>query len=635
MSQEATIRAKTDAWVEHDSPNANHGSSAKLRLRSDDTGHGRQAFVHFKRPFPKDRQIIQALLRVYRKEDWSASHPILVRRVTESWKEDRATWGNKPGTDAPSEVTFTAPAGSDGDLFEIDVTALCQDWADGDDCHGFRLVLGDDESHAIYATESPKDGTTPKLYAEWTQAPYPPSNLSPAGGDAVSVASPRLNYRFTDHSGKSSKQGSVQVQVFTDPGDPVGSMLFDSGKVAHTRSSYPLAGHYALAEGDVVWWRVKVWDTADFASGWSNAAQFVRTAKGDVTILSPPASPANIVDDLTPVVLFSYTGGGVLKRVRLILSEVKPSGELKRLYEFKDQTVDPTFNAITLEKRRAGKVRSLIQSGKTYRIQIFAHDDVDRAQTAGDPTFAYAQRDFTYQRAGVPDPILTLTAVAEAAGQAYTKGRPKVHLTFTCATAPDAFCLVVDGVEVLPRIDPADVATLTAGQYEMDFWGAIDGELSTYEVERVVTNVGSGSRQHSAGNPTDDATVDVRGKWLVDEDDSLAVQITNAEQVDLELGESGDTKFPVGSRRPFRVTDGVRGNEGSAAGVVRSEAEKDDFLALKGRMKELRYLQGKLNVPVVLGQAGAPPRSATSEKDWWLVSTEMFQVDEFFDVVGR
>jgi hypothetical protein len=163
---------------------------------------------------------------------------------------------------------------------------LCQDWADGDECHGFRLVLGDDESHAIYATESPKGGTNPKLYAEWTQAPYPPSNLSPAGGDAVSVASPRLTWRFTDHSGKSSKQGSAQVQVFTDPDDPVGTMLFDSGKVAHTRWSYPLAGNYALAEGDVVWWRVKVWDTADFASGWSNAVQFVRTAKGDVTILS-------------------------------------------------------------------------------------------------------------------------------------------------------------------------------------------------------------------------------------------------------------------------------------------------------------------------------------------------------------
>lgn len=625
MSESTTVKVHVDTWVDHGAQYKSHGGGAKLRIRGDGSGQGHNSLMFARTPFDRGDTIKSATLRVYRHNDWGAGMTLRVRRVTEKWKENHANWHNQPAADNASEVVFNAPAGNDKDEFAIDVTPLYIDASGGDPYHGLKIVADEDDKRSLYSSESPVSGVNPKIDFEWTHAPYPPSNLHPGGGHIVSSASPTLGWRFSDNAGKSTTQGSSQVQISASE-DFTGALLYDSGKVANEKWIWNLAGRYALNAGDTVYWRVKVWDEDDLASGWSDTVHFTRIDKFDLEITNPQASPLNYVDDLTPPISFTVTGG-TLARVKMKVSEVKADGSLRTWYEFKEQAVDPAFNSITIPRKFH------LVSGKTFRVQLYAWDDLDRTSTPGDRARVYAQRDFTYQRSGVPAPVDTLTA-DPAYGDLFAEGQPKIKLTWTRVTEPDWFCLVVDDVEVFPRIEPADVMTDTPGEYSIDYWRGTNGVSSKYEVEAVVTDPVIGSRQHSSGNPTDTATPDVRGKWLVDEDDSLAVQIIGGDQPTFDIGESGTTNFPVGGRIPIRTTDSVRGHEGSASGLLRNTAIKDQFLELKGRMKPLRYMQQRFNIPVRLAEVSVAPHSTTSEMEGYDVSLNMFQLDEFFDVVG-
>lgn len=608
MSTSVTVRAHTDTWLEHDSPRANHGAGAKIRLRSDDTDHGRHGLIFFDRPFPLGATITSAILRLYVKGGWSGVHTITARRITDPWKENRVTWANQPSASDTNLATVVVTDVDDGDEVTLDLTDLFADVSSGDTYDGLKLSLSEDEARALYSSDSPKPGITPKLDVEWSSAPYPPSNLQPAGGRAVSIASPILAWRFSDKRG-STKQGWSQVQV-SDSAD-FSAPLYDSGKVANVRHSWNLAGELVIPTDVTRWWRVRVWDEAGLVSGWSNAVQFERVAQGNLTIVNPAPAPDNIVDETSPPI--TWSSDVALERIRLVLDRVKDNGGLQELYEFKEQVVEAGFDSITLPE-------NLLKSETTFRVRLFGWDTVDRQGTPGDPPFIFAQRDFTYERAGTPAPVETLQAAAFG---------PVVRLTWTRTTEPDYFCLVVNGEEVLQRIDPDDVL-VDVGTYQLDYWRAISGEETTYEVEAVV--VDTGRKKHSAGNQIRTATTEVKGKYLVDEDDGLVVHIKGGEQANLEIAESGTTYRLPGNRRPVRITDSIGGHEGPISGVL-DPGQEADFLELKGRDTVLRYIQSKTNVPVRLAESAAPPDSSRLG-NYYLASTTILQVDEFFDVEG-
>jgi hypothetical protein len=194
---------------------------------------------------------------------------------------------------------------------------------------------------------------------------------------------------------------------------------------------------------------------------------------------------------------------------------------------------------------------------------------------------------------------------------------------------PDYFQLKINGKEVGGYIDPTEVL-VSGTTYRMDWWRA-SGSLDTYEVEAVVRSSSTAPYKHSAGNATATAQIKVKAKWLVDEDDSTAVQIMGAEQATFEIGESATTHYPVGNQAPTRVIDAIRGYEGTPSGLLgpNEATAEGDFLALKSRRRKVfRYIQSTKNVPVILGQMTHSPDS-TRQGNWFIGSVAVIQVGEF------
>lgn len=350
---------------------------------------------------------------------------------------------------------------------------------------------------------------------------------------------------------------------------------------------------------------------------------FTRKAKPALAITSPPVPPGNTVRDLSPPVVWSAPAAPRVQTAYEVTLLVQLLGAFWEIWR-KPRTAGTATTVTIPEPGKDGS--PLIQSGRTYRVRVRRWDDVDRRASPGDPDYVEAVREFTYVRDGTPAPPTNLNATPIDA---------KVRLTWSRVGTPDRWSIKVNGVEVR-RIAGAELST-GGNNYAYDYWLAVSGEVNTFEVEAVVLT--GGELLHSGGaggaNPTAQATTKPGGKWLVDPTDSTAVQIAGAEQISLELGEDGTTFTLPGRRSPVRITDNIRGLEGSVSGTLVSSADKAKFEDLKGRMAELRYIQQKLNIPVRLEEVGGPvPVSTTSDKDWWQVEFSLFQTDEFIPVVG-
>lgn len=608
---DAAVRSHSDAWVSADEEHKNHGKGVRLWVRSNDTTNGRRAFVSFAKPHPHNDNlvVVGATLKLWLRGSWSGTQEVTAQRVTETWKENRITWANQPDITAVGEATETVTNGDDRDALEIDVTDIMQDAASGGDWFGFCLKLDDDNLRAFYSSDAPQDPFHPKLEVEWGVPPYPPTNLSPAGNGVISIANPVLSWRFTDHR-QDTTQGSSQVQISTST--DFSSTVYDSTKQTNTLHRWPLAGEYNVPAGVTRYWRVKVWDDADNPSGWSDTARFQRIAKGTITIVNPGISET--VDDLTPSIEWTFSGDQ--DRVRLRLLEIKADATTVERFQYATQK--NTIDHLTIPRRNK---HPIIKTGHDYRVQLYIWDTEDRISTPKDPAYAFAQRNFTYDRDGSPDPVSTLTA--DLFG-------PGVTLTWERASTPDWFCLRVDDEEVLHRIEPVDVATVTPGEYRMTYWESVPRTAHTYEVEAV--EVIGGHSVHSANNDFAIKTTQPTGIWLIDDDADDAVLIdANAETPDLSIGESATTYNPVGNRRPVRFTDAIRGYEGTFGGQVATSAARDTFLDLKGRDKELRAVIANLNIPIWLEEVSAAP-VPIPDTERYQVSFAFFQSGEYFDI---
>jgi hypothetical protein len=158
---------------------------------------------------------------------------------------------------------------------------------------------------------------------------------------------------------------------------------------------------------------------------------------------------------------------------------------------------------------------------------------------------------------------------------------------------------------------PADLF-VSGTTYRYEWFGSRAGAEHEFEVEAVVQVGGAGTPyEHSDGNATDTATRQQFAIYLVDEADGTWVQLDGQVPADFAIGESGSTHELPGRREPVRIVDGIRGYEGAVGGNVETEAQRDTFNDLKGRLKVLRLLIGSLSIPVLLeeasvGQSPAP-----------------------------
>ncbi len=548
------------------------------------------------------------VLRV--KDDWSGSHDVTATRITETWKENRITWTNAPAVTTQNQATENVTDAEDGDEVDIDVTDILGDIALGDDWFGIRLELDDDVARTFYSSDAPKGSYHPQLEVSWGFAPYPPTDLDPSGGQVVGIATPVLQWRFPDIVQENTQAASrVQISTSTSFASPA----YDSGKQSNTIHRWPLAGETTIPDGTTRYWRVQTWDDQNRVSGWSDTASFSRVAKGVITFVNP--GPSNTVDDLTPLVSWTFTG--TQERVQLTLQEILPDKTLRQRWD--SGAHHYTADHLTIPNR---KKHPYIKSGHNYRFQLKIWDDEDRAGLSNDKTYSYAQINFTYSRAGVGSAVLSLTATVSAIAA------PAVVLTWTRATTPDWFALVANGEEVYHRLEPADYATGVAGQYQFTYWGAEPREATTYEIE-AVTQTGDHA-QHSSGNPTRTVTTNPSGVWLIDDDADEAVILKGTDTPSITIGESGTTYDLVGNRAPVRIVDSIRGYEGSFSGLVQTAAARDVLLELKGKDKELRVVIANLNFPVWLEEVTVSPM-AIQGGEMHEAGFTFFQSDEFFD----
>jgi hypothetical protein len=398
---------------------------------------------------------------------------------------------------------------------------------------------------------------------------------------------------------------NVQVSTSTDFTAPA----YDSGFVTDDRTMFDLTGRYTVPASSMRWWRARGRDLDGGISDWSDKWQFQYVALPTLTLVNP-SSGSPVVHDLTPPISWTYPGQA---QFEVLLFRKRGDGTWKR---------SGTCRVTRAPSPRSTCPPARSSRAQTYLVKVRAWDGVARQSLAGAPKYAEVSQQFTYTRDGTP------AAVSRLTGTLYGPG---IALTWTDATQPDYYSIRVNGVEVIPRIEPADVL-ISGTNYGYLYLRGKHGDPQTIEVERVVNS--AGNLFHSGSNPTVTETPSVLGKWLCDDDPAspLAMQIMGREQSNFDIGESGESLNPLNYRKTVRIIDAVRGFEGGVSGTLGADDTADSFLDLKGRNKRLRYIAQHVNVPVELAESGLSPNAEASGQ--WVASFNMFQQGEFFDVVG-
>lgn len=606
------VRSRIDTFANEAAPKQNYADGVKLSLNGGVSADNRQAFIFLARPFPLGSSILEATLKLHLAGAWTGTQTVTAKRITASWKENKLTWDDRPAASVTNSASVTVTGGTDAQEIELNLAPMLSDVSAGDEWYGVRLELDADATRKLYSSDYPQASLRPVLELNWVVPPLPPSQLSPAGEQSVSVSHPTLSWHFRDREQETQTESQVQISAtesFTTP-------EYDSGWVANTVEQWDLGdtAYVGVTDGQTRFWRVRVKDEASLSSDWSDTEEFARNTKGALTIVNPAAAPNDYVEETTPPLDWTFTGRTQTRAVvkLLLLDDVDLPKKLLERWVVKTGT-------------RVHVPRKTLKSVETYRMVVRAWDDFDRAETPGDPAYVEASRDFTYNRSGTPAAVTALTAVPSTT-------EPKVVLTWERALQPDYFSLRVDGKEVEDRIDPEDVF-VSGTTYSMDWWLASPREVHIYEVEAVV--VTTGKLKHSDGNSTATATVETTGIWLVDADDGTVVEIKGMDDLNFSIREVSETHDMVGSRRPVTITELIGGYTASFGGYILSRAGRDAMLALKGRIAtELRLIVKDYNIPVELG-ADTQITPRPESQDRYDVSGTVVQVDDWpMDLTG-
>jgi hypothetical protein len=206
-------------------------------------------------------------------------------------------------------------------------------------------------------------------------------------------------------------------------------------------------------------------------------------------------------------------------------------------------------------------------------------------------------------------------------------------LEWTRTTRPDYFALKVDDQAVDDRLVPSVIETTPGGStYRITYWGAQPGVSHVYDIVAVTLDAG----QFKESNPvTDSVVVEPIGIWLMQPELDLAIPIMGKEQPSEVVGESATTFEPIGRRSPVRITDAVRGYEGSISGLIIDYADvtadeyRDTLMEMKANLgsEHTRLAFGRRNIPVILEEISCPP-SAQFE-GYYEVSVAYRQSAEF------
>jgi hypothetical protein len=587
------------------------------------TGNRKYGLIYFARPFPLGATILSATLRLYQIGAESATHTVQLRRLTQGWRLSQATWNYQPADTTTGQVQVTKPGSPAGTEWAFDVTAHMQAVADGAYWSGWKILNTLNDYLNFYSAQA----TTgkPTLEVVWANQPDAPTTLSPSGNRAVSVAKPVLRWDFTDVAGDTTL-AAIQVQI--NPTNVWTAPAFDSGVVATTLPQLDLAttSYAGLADGASTYWRVRVQDGAGLWSDWSAGHQFQRQTKGTLTIDNPPAS--GLISEPTPPIIWHFTG----RTPAAYQVWVTPYVTAPVFYTPPYTTPDPTADRYASNEnsrilyntgKRAPWTESItlpagvIQDDSSYTVHVRVWDTIDRESTPGDPPWVEAAQTFLYDYDATVDPVTSLAATD-------LTPNPGATLTWSRATAPDSFVIRRNGVIIASGVDPADFNTGSTTYAYTDLW-ADPNKPVTWRVDAVVNG------RTSASNPTVTKTLKTKGIWLTDHGRNIQVLLWGDDPGTWAMGEQAETHTPLGASHAIRITQALRGFEGSINARLRPTDTKTlaqqeaDLWTLKstpGRTYTL--LLSNVVAQVVIGNLVIAPTDYDDEKhvsfDFWQVA---------------
>lgn len=585
-----TLRNGNDAYVAESTPSRNYSNSVNLVCK---TGAGTQfqSYIYFALPpatYHQGVTILDAKLKLYLVSPETATHTINVRRITTlSWLLSTINWSNKPVSTTTNQATVVMSGTSAvGRELVFDVTAMMQVVSDGGAYGGFHIV--NDINDYLYLGSTQHATYKPVLEITWSDDPIAPSTLSPSGNRAVALAKPVLRFDFTDVAGSTQLQ-SVQVQinatnVWTAPS-------FDSGTVATTTPQLDLAttAYAGLTAGSSTWWRVRVQDGAGLWSDWSNGAQFQRQNKSTLTITNPPVS--GLITEPTPPI--TWTFGGTQTAWQVYVTPANATSSI--LYN--TGKVAGTALAHTLPD-------GVLKDDSSYTLFLRVWDNVSREATPGDTAWVEASRNFTYSYDAATAAVTSLAATD-------LTPVPGVTLTWSRSTAPDSFAIRRDGKIIASNLLPGTLST-GGTNYAYTDRAADPRKAVTWRVDAIVNG------KTSNASPTVTKTLNPIGTWLQDPSRGIAVRLLGREPGTWAMGETAATYNPIGGTKGVRVTQSLRGFEGSVQGTIMAGAgisstvaqQVTDFLALKataGRIYLLTPTGSDFTITVVCGNMVAAP----------------------------
>lgn len=582
-----------DAWVREGKPGQNNGDTPALRVKSGTDP--RRAFIRFSRAFPLGSSITRADVSLTIKQAFTGTKTFTLRRALPKWSEGQVNWNNQPAVTGDG-VTEEVTDGQVGQVITFDCKPIFQEVSDGGAYSGLRLVTDSTTAVVFYSSEAAVDGVHPFMDVDWSEAPEPPTDLAPS--DLLTyLTHPYLSWTYRDLAGN-TEQASAQIQISTV--SDFSTVEWDSTKFALTESGYDLASSTypgLPTDGSARYWRVGVWDGTDLASGYSDPALVAYAAKGDLTL----QSPTEVVLETTPPV--SWTLDDATQESYIILLEVLQGSKWEALW--RTGIVASTDNSVTIPK---GRVKSTTD---TYRVTVSVFDDEERYNSPTEAPQVVAQQEFTFEKSATITPVSDLTADI-------TPGAPQVVLEWTYATQPDAWSIVVDGEEV-DQVEAQELF-VSGTTYRYDYWGTEPRKETTFEVAAVVLD--AGEEKHSTPNATQAVETRPTGVWFACREEGLVVPIQGTEEADVSIGISAGTFTPKGTRKTIRITDGIRGYEGTWSGTIVAMGDGrtaqdlvDEYLrlvAISGQV-EIRLVLGHLNIPVEI-EPGKLQEKAKGEK---------------------
>lgn len=577
----------TDTYVAQNHASSKYAGSDMLEF-TNISGKVRYAYLSFAKPFPKGVTILSAKLRMTQRFDETGSTTVTLKKVTQAWTSTKMTWNNKPAvtsTDSKSVTKSTQPKYT---VWEFDVTTHMQAVADGAAWYGWRFETTNSTYYRqFFSANASVSGRSvkPTLEVVYIEKPNKPTQLSPAAGRVTALSKPVLRFDFTDSQGSTTMQ-AFQVQMnatnsFTTPSFDTGTYLSSVPQLDLSTTAF--AG---LADGGTIYWRVRVQDDSGLWSSWSDATSFTRHVKPTLTILNPPA---NEIDEPTPPILWSLTGG-----TQTAWQVIVKNANGDWLHSSGKTTSTDSDYTIP-----AGVIK---WNNLSYTIEVRVWDTYSRESTPGDTSWIAATRDVTYVYDATTDPVTSLTAQLQ-----YPK--PVVKLTWNRSLAPDSFTITRNGEVIATNLEPLDVL-VSGTTYEFIDYNASPGRAHVYSVQAVVNG------KTSSGNPTVTVTPESVGIWLMDPANDIYVQLMDVDEGTWDMGEEAAMFAPLGGTKSVRVTQALRGYEGSLSGrlVVTPDSlgtlqeQEEDIWKLKSRPgKTFTLALSDISMQVIIGNVVVAP----------------------------